>query len=201
MPGKRHVPRRARLAGSARRSAPGRRLPGGHRRAQAVWVSQEPRGADPAPTDGTLDWHRPLWHAPAGALSEDTPQSAGMQRSEAISGKLCGSRRLWMGEAVVASGARSSDHHHGESETGIYVVAGSPVFVFADGAGAERRVETAPGDYVFVPPWVPHREENPGPDHAVVVLARTTQEAVVVNLESLVPPAGSVRPDGSVRPG
>lgn len=163
-------------------------------------VSPETRGPDPAATDGNLDSHRPLWHAPAGALSEDTPQSAGMQRREAISGKLCGSQRLWMGEAVIAGGARSSDHHHGESETGIYVVAGHPVFVFSDGSGAERRVETAPGDYVLVPPWVPHREENPGPDQAVVVLARTTQEAVVVNLPSLVPPDGSVPPDASVTP-
>jgi uncharacterized RmlC-like cupin family protein len=53
-------------------------------------------------------------------------------------------------------------------------------------AGAERRVQTEPGDYVYVPPYVPHREENPSPDeHAVVVLARSTQEGIVVNLPSL----------------
>ncbi len=47
-------------------------------------------------------------------------------------------------------------------------------------------MQTAPGDYVFVPPWVPHREENPDPEvEAVVVIARTTQEAVVVNLAGL----------------
>jgi len=47
-------------------------------------------------------------------------------------------------------------------------------------------VETGPGDYVFVPPWVPHREENPDTDtEAVVVIARTTQEAIVVNLDGL----------------
>jgi uncharacterized RmlC-like cupin family protein len=88
----------------------------------------------------------------------------------------------------VTGGARSSDHHHGASETGIYVVSGHPVFVFA-ADGAERRVETSPGDYVFVPPWVPHREENPGPEEAVIVIARTTQEAIVVNLPGLVEPA------------
>ena len=50
----------------------------------------------------------------------------------------------------------------------------------------ERRIETGPGDYVFVPPWVPHREENPDTDsEAVVVIARTTQEAIVVNLDGL----------------
>jgi uncharacterized RmlC-like cupin family protein len=39
---------------------------------------------------------------------------------------------------------------------------------------------------VFVPPFTPHREENPSPDEeAVVVIARSTQEAIVVNIESL----------------
>jgi uncharacterized RmlC-like cupin family protein len=134
--------------------------------------------------DGTPDWHRPLGHTPAGDLSGVTAQSPGMRRLEAISGRLTGSDDLWMGETHVVAGARSSDHHHGHSETGIYVLAGHPVFVFAEDGG-ERRVETSPGDYVFVPPWVPHREENPGPDEAVVVLARTTQEAIVVNLPGL----------------
>jgi hypothetical protein len=50
----------------------------------------------------------------------------------------------------------------------------------------EVRLRTGPGDYIFVPPFVPHREENPDPDNdAVVVIARSTQEAVVVNLPSL----------------
>jgi uncharacterized RmlC-like cupin family protein len=54
--------------------------------------------------------------------------------------------------------------------------------------GGERRLETKPGDYVFVPPFVPHREENPSSsDEAVVVIARSTQEAIVVNLDSLAP--------------
>ena len=72
-------------------------------------------------------------------------------------------------------------------ETAIYVVRGNPVFVFYDEeAGAEKRLETKPGDYIFVPPWAPHREENPDPENeAVVVIARTTQEAIVVNLPSL----------------
>jgi uncharacterized RmlC-like cupin family protein len=89
-----------------------------------------------------------------------------------------------MGETRLAPGIRSANHHHGHSETGIYVTSGRPVFVVSDGAGGERRLETSPGDYVFVPPFVPHREENPSIDEeAVVVIARTTQEAIVVNLD------------------
>jgi uncharacterized RmlC-like cupin family protein len=89
-----------------------------------------------------------------------------------------------MGETHVSSGTSSANHHHGRSETAIYVLSGHPVFVFA-ADGVEERIETSPGDYVYVPPWTPHREENPGPDEAVVVLARSTQEAIVVNLPSL----------------
>ncbi len=108
-----------------------------------------------------------------------------MTRFEAVSGAMAGSEEIWMGETHVAAGARSGDHHHGESETAIYVVSGHPVFVFLED-GREMRITTGPGDYVYVPPFTPHREENPSPDEpAVVVLARSTQEAIVVNLPSL----------------
>jgi uncharacterized RmlC-like cupin family protein len=121
------------------------------------------------------------------ALSSDTAQTGGMRRSAAISGDLVGASALWMGRTVVPVGASSGDHHHGESETGIYVVSGNPVFVFRDPASnSVVRLETEPGDYVWVPPHVPHREENPSPDtEAVVVIARSTQEAIVVNVPSL----------------
>ncbi|TKK84294.1 cupin domain-containing protein [Herbidospora galbida] len=109
-----------------------------------------------------------------------------MYRRAAISGPSVGSARLWMGQTHVAPSTRSADHHHGDSETAIYVVSGHPSFVFLGDDGAERRIDTSPGDYVFVPPFTPHREENPSPDEeAVVVIARSSQEAIVVNLPSL----------------
>ena len=136
---------------------------------------------------GNAAWHRQLHHTGSNELSEDTAQTPGMRRYEAISGKRHGSRKLWMGKAVVAPGMISGDHHHGEAETGIYVVSGHPVFVFRDPSSGDLvRLETSPGDYVWVPPHVPHREENPSPDtDAVVVIARSTQEAIVVNVPSL----------------
>ncbi|GAA0555518.1 hypothetical protein GCM10010172_42840 [Paractinoplanes ferrugineus] len=137
-------------------------------------------------------FHRKLHHVVPTALSGDTGQTRGMTRVEAISGKTVGSASLWMGETHVAASTASDNHHHGESETAIYVVRGNPVFVFYDeDSGTEKRHETKAGDYVFVPPWVPHREENPDPgNEAVVVIARTTQEAIVVNLPSLKPSVG-----------
>lgn len=122
----------------------------------------------------------------AAELSSDTTQSDGMRRRAAVSGDLVGSSALWMGETRVAPGTASQPHHHGRSETGIFVVSGTPTFSFRDERGELVRLETGPGDWVYVPPHVPHIEENPSQDtEAVVVIARTTQEAVVVNLHVL----------------
>ena len=139
----------------------------------------------PAP-DFPDDWHQPLRHVRADQLSADTGQTPGMTRHEAISAQAVGAQRIWMGQTSVGAHHSSGDHHHGDSETAIHVLSGHPVFVFAQ-AGAEVRVATDPGDYVFVPPFTPHREENPHDQEAVVVIARSSQEAIVVNLPSLLP--------------
>jgi uncharacterized RmlC-like cupin family protein len=126
-------------------------------------------------------------HVKAAEITGDTAQSDGLRRFAALSGRSVGAEKLWMGETHVSPDSRSANHHHGESETGIYVRSGSPEFVFHDGA-QEVRIKTQPGDYIFVPPYLPHREENPDPDHpAEVVIARSTQEAIVVNLPELYP--------------
>ena len=134
-----------------------------------------------APEDAHDDWHRPLRHIPAADLSADTGQTPGMSRSEAVSSRTVGSERVWMGQTTVAPQTASANHHHGDSETAIYVVSGNPVFVFVED-GREVRLTPEPGDYVFVPPFTPHREENPTDDETVVVIARSSQEAIVVNL-------------------
>jgi uncharacterized RmlC-like cupin family protein len=128
-----------------------------------------------------------LRHVRAHEVDDETAQTSGMQRFAAISHAKVGTERLWMGQTLVAPRMRSGDHHHGEAETAIYVARGNPEFVFLDAdTHEETRIRTAPGDYVFVPPYTPHREENNDPDaEAVVVIARSTQEAIVVNLPSL----------------
>ncbi|MGB0970446.1 MAG: cupin domain-containing protein [Mycobacterium sp.] len=126
-------------------------------------------------------------HVRAADLDAGTAQTDGMRRLAAISGRKVGSDKLWMGETHVAPAMASANHHHGESETAIFVRKGHPEFVYHDGE-REIRIATEPGDYIFVPPYLPHREENPDPNEtAEVVIARTTQRAIVVNLDRLTP--------------
>jgi len=110
-----------------------------------------------------------------------TAQTAGMRREAAISGALSGSVGLWMGVGMNAAGAVSAVHHHGESESGIYILSGRIRFRWGD--NLEHAVDTEPGDFVFVPPWEIHMEENLDPDNpAEFVLARNTMEGIVVNV-------------------
>jgi uncharacterized RmlC-like cupin family protein len=135
--------------------------------------------------------HDRVHYIKASEISSDSAQSGGMRRFSALSGRSVGAEKLWMGETHVSPETASDNHHHGESETAIYVRSGNPEFVFHDGV-KEVRIATGPGDYVFVPPYLPHREENPDPNTtAEVVIARSTQEAIVVNLPGLYPLSGA----------
>ena len=86
-------------------------------------------------------WHRPLVHIRGGDVTGQTTQTSGMTRLEAISGTTVGCAKVWMGQTHVAPATSSGDHHHGEAETAIYVLAGNPVFIFAEG-DREIRLET-----------------------------------------------------------
>src|SRR5260370_38558214 len=128
-----------------------------------------------------------LYHVPCEECTSATAQTSGMTRMAALSGDTVGSRAIWMGETHVAPRVAWGPHHHGESETGIYVVSGNPEFIYA-ADGREVRLLTKPGDYIYVPPFVHHIESNANSDEeAVVVIARTTQEAIVENLEDVEP--------------
>ena len=126
-----------------------------------------------------------LHHVPSEDCTTGTAQTSGMTRLSALSGDTVGSRAIWMGETHVGPRVASGPHHHGESETGIYVVSGHPEFIYQEDGG-EVRLRTKPGDYIYVPPFVHHIESNAHSDEeAVVVIARTTQEAIVENLDRL----------------
>lgn len=110
-----------------------------------------------------------------------TAQTPGMRREAGISAGTAGSEGLWMGTAVNEPGASSGAHHHGQNESGIYVLRGRVRFRW--GERLENVVDTEPGDFVFVPPYEVHLEENLDPENeAELLLARNSQEAIVVNV-------------------
>ena len=103
----------------------------------------------------------------------------GLHRFEAVSQRLTGSRGMWMGYAVLDPGGRTGVHHHGESETAIYVLSGVTRWWVGDRLDEVR--EAKAGDFVFIPPDVVHWEQNASDTEPVeMIVARSTQEAIVV---------------------
>lgn len=110
-----------------------------------------------------------------------TAQTAGMRREAGISRNTAGSDGLWMGIAFNDPGQASGAHHHGRSESGIYLLQGRVRFRF--GENLEHTVDAEPGDFIYVPPFEVHSEENLSTtEPAQLLLARNTDEAIVVNV-------------------
>lgn len=129
------------------------------------------------------DWRtQGIFVVRAGELDGNTAQTPGMSRAAAITHARTGARKLWAGTVVVEPAARTAAHHHGEIETVIYIVRGRARFRWGD--HLEFSEEAGPGDFIYVPPWVPHQEMNARADEPVeAVLVRSGQEPVVVNLD------------------
>jgi uncharacterized RmlC-like cupin family protein len=118
----------------------------------------------------------------AGELDSNTPQTPGMTRAAAITHARTGANKLWAGTVVVAPDARTAAHHHGELETVLYIVKGRARMRWGD--HLEFSGEAGPGDFIYVPPWVPHQEMNARADEPVeAVVVRSGQDPIVVNLD------------------
>jgi uncharacterized RmlC-like cupin family protein len=130
----------------------------------------------------------------AGELDSNTPQTPGMTRAAAISHASAGAQKLWAGTVVVQPDAKTGAHHHGELETVLYIVRGHARFRWGD--HLEFVDEAGPGDFIFVPPFVPHQEINARPDEPVeAVVVRSGQEPIVVDLDIATPEQGNGVPD------
>ena len=115
-------------------------------------------------------------------LDPNTPQTAGMNRAAAITTASAGARKLWAGTVTIEPAAKTGAHHHGDLESVIYVVKGRARMRW--GERLEFTAEAGPGDFIFVPPYVPHQEMNASPGEELeCVLVRSGQEPVVVNLD------------------
>ena len=143
------------------------------------------------PADG---WrHTGVRVVPAGQLDANTPQTPGMNRAAAIDFARVGARKLWAGTVHIHADARTGAHHHGPLESVIYVVRGRARMRW--GERLEFTAEAGPGDFIYVPPFVPHQEINASAGEALeCVLVRSDSDAVVVNLDiDVADPAETVR--------
>jgi uncharacterized RmlC-like cupin family protein len=129
------------------------------------------------------DWrHNGVRVVRADELDPNTPQTPGMRRAAAITTARAGAEKLWAGAVVIEPDARTGAHHHGPVESVIYVVSGRARMRW--GERLEFVAEAAPGDFIFVPPYVPHQEINAlAAEPLSCVLVRSGQEPVVVNLD------------------
>ena len=118
----------------------------------------------------------------ANELDTNTAQTPGMNRAAAITHARAGADKLWAGTVVIHPKAKTGAHHHGPVESVIYVVTGRARMKWGD--RLEFVAEAGPGDFIYVPPYVPHQEINASADQTLeCVLCRSGQEPVVVNLD------------------
>jgi uncharacterized RmlC-like cupin family protein len=134
--------------------------------------------ADPHP-----DWHHHgVRVIRADQLDPNTAQTPGMNRAAAINFARVGAQKLWAGTVTIHADAKTGAHHHGALESVIYVVRGRARMRWGD--HLEFTAEAEAGDFIFVPPYVPHQEINASRTEPLeCVLVRSDNEAVVVNLD------------------
>jgi uncharacterized RmlC-like cupin family protein len=132
--------------------------------------------------------HEPAWKhngvrvIPGNSLDPNTPQTPGMHREAAINFARVGAQKIWAGTVTIHPNAKTGAHHHGELESVIYVVRGKARMRW--GEHLEFVAEAGPGDFIYVPPFVPHQEINASSDEPLeCVLVRSDKDPVVVNLD------------------
>ena len=115
-------------------------------------------------------------------LDDNTPQTKGMKRYAAVAKKSVGAEKIWAGKVNIEPGAKTGAHHHGDLESVIYILSGKAKMRWGEKLEFEKYAH--PGDFIFVPPFVPHQEINALSDEPLnCVLFRSGQDPIVVNLD------------------
>jgi uncharacterized RmlC-like cupin family protein len=112
-----------------------------------------------------------------------TGQSEGATRISGVSIQHTPATKLWFGKVSNEAGYRSVPHHHGEAETGGYVLSGRARIYF--GEKFEDYLDLSEGDWVFVPPFMPHVECNLDRNKPLTWMTTRTPENIVVNLDQV----------------
>ncbi len=133
--------------------------------------------------DDTERWkHDGVRVIPGNQLDPNVPSTPGMDRKAAINFARAGAQKLWAGTVTIKPDAKTGAHHHGHLESIIYVVSGKARMRW--GEHLQFTAEANPGDFIFIPPYVPHQEINASPDQVLeCVLVRSDGEAIAINLD------------------
>jgi len=134
-------------------------------------------------SDDAARWkHDGVRVVPGDQLDGNVPSTAGMDRKAAINFARVGAQKLWAGTVTIRPDAKTGAHHHGHLESVIYVVRGQARMRW--GEQLQFTAEAGPGDFIFIPPYVPHQEINASADQALeCVLVRSDGEAIAINLD------------------
>jgi uncharacterized RmlC-like cupin family protein len=118
-----------------------------------------------------------------GSESADTGQSGGAVRITGVGTQNSPATKIWFGKASNEPGFRSLPHHHGEAETGVYLLSGRARIYYGD--DYQQFVEMTEGDFAFVPPHMPHVEANMSTTEELWWVVCRTPENIVVNLADI----------------
>jgi uncharacterized RmlC-like cupin family protein len=138
---------------------------------------------DPSASSAEPAWkHDGVRVVGANQLDVNTAQTPGMNRAAAINFARVGAQKLWAGTVTIHADAKTGAHHHGPLESVIYVVRGRARMRW--GEKLEFTAEAGPGDFIYVPPFVPHQEINASATEPLeCVLCRSDCDAVAINLD------------------
>jgi uncharacterized RmlC-like cupin family protein len=130
-----------------------------------------------------IDWrNNGVRIIPGDSLDSNTPQTPGMTRAAAVNYARVGAQKIWAGTVKIDPDAKTGAHHHGSLESVIYVVRGRARMRW--GEHLEYIAQAGPGDFIYIPPYVPHQEINAlAKEPLECVVIRSDQEAIVINLD------------------
>jgi uncharacterized RmlC-like cupin family protein len=117
----------------------------------------------------------------AAELAEAPGQTNNARRISGVSKENSAADKIWFGKVYTGPGEVSGAHHHGEAQTGGYVFKGRGYIRFGD--RYEKIVYLEEGDFVFVPPFMPHIEGNASQTEELIWMTTRTPDNIVVNLE------------------
>lgn len=115
-------------------------------------------------------------------LQGDTGQTHNAQRISGVSKENSAASKIWFGKVYTGPGEVSGAHHHGEAQTGGYIFKGRGYIRYGD--RYENIVYMEEGDFVFVPPFMPHIEGNASKTEELIWMTTRTPDNIVVNLEN-----------------